>query len=582
MSKLNIDQKSVFDLFNHKKTNFLIPDYQRPYAWGENECQTLWDDLFLFSFPDDNCDKFDSDSDEYFLGPIVTFKNEKGQMEIIDGQQRLTTLMLLLRAFYDKYGHMKDDKSIKTSKRIEQCIWKTDEFGDADQSNLKIDSEVATDDDKEEFLKILKTGIVDKNEKSRYAINYRFFQEKIAEFLNDYPSWFSFLPTRIMQNCILLPIEAETQDTALRIFSTLNDRGKPLSDADIFKAQFYKYYSDKGEKDAFIQKWNDLSKLCDDIFPSSSGSSLDEIFTRYMYYERAILGIKSSTTEALRRFYERDGYRLLKNDETFENLIDLANFWNDVDNQDEERFSLDVLKMLYVLNYAPNGMWTYFVSVYYMANRDNEGFLDQEEFYQFLNKITGFIWAYAVTNPGVNALRAPVYAEMINLVHGKPVRFEEYLFDAEHVNNAFNNFVFANQRPITRAMLTWWEFQDPEQPLLELGNKMEIEHIYAKKRQEIERSLSNERNLESLGNKALLEKKINIRAADYKFNDKKRYYLGFTNNRNQFKEGTKNKELIDLANASDDFTESDIMQRHAKIISNFIGFLNSNELLKQE
>ena len=52
-----------------------------------------------------------------------------------------------------------------------------------------------------------------------------------------------------MQNCILLPIEAESQDTALRIFSTLNDRGKPLSDADIFKAQFYKYYSDKGEKE---------------------------------------------------------------------------------------------------------------------------------------------------------------------------------------------------------------------------------------------------------------------------------------------------------------------------------------------
>ena len=48
-----------------------------------------------------------------------------------------------------------------------------------------------------------------------------------------------------MYNCILLPIEAETQATALRIFSTLNDRGLPLSDSDIFKAQFYKYYSGK-------------------------------------------------------------------------------------------------------------------------------------------------------------------------------------------------------------------------------------------------------------------------------------------------------------------------------------------------
>ena len=163
--------------------------------------------------------------------------------------------MLLLRAFYAKYGNMKNDKAVKTSKIIEQCIWKTDEFGDPDKNALKIDSEVATDKDKEEFLNILRTGIVTDNEKSSYANNYRFFQEKISEFLNAYPDWFSFFPIRIMNNCILLPIEAESQDTALQIFSTLNDRGKPLSDADIFKAQFYKYYSDKGQKDSFIAKW---------------------------------------------------------------------------------------------------------------------------------------------------------------------------------------------------------------------------------------------------------------------------------------------------------------------------------------
>ena len=356
MSKLNIDQKTVKDLFTGKKTDFLIPDYQRPYAWGETECMTLWEDLFSFSFPEDDYNNFDSDNDEYFLGPIVTFKNEKGQMEIIDGQQRLTTLMLLLRAFYDRYGNMKDDKAKKTSRTIEQCIWKTDEFGDANKSILKIDSEVATDKHKEEFLNILKTGYVADDENSRYANNYRFFQKKIEEFLNMYPDWFSFLPTRIMNNCILLPIEAESQDTALRIFSTLNDRGKPLSDADIFKAQFYKYYSDNGQKDEFIDKWKDLEVLCNSIFPSSTGSSLDEIFTRYMYYERAKQGNRKSTTEALRKFYERNAYELLKKDETFDNLIDLAYFWEDVSKQNKERFSDRVLKRLFVLNHAPNGM----------------------------------------------------------------------------------------------------------------------------------------------------------------------------------------------------------------------------------
>ena len=106
MSKLSIDQKTIQDLFSDKKADFLIPDYQRPYAWNEEECRTLWEDLFSFIFPDNDKDKFNDD--EYFLGPIVTFKNHYRQSEIIDGQQRLTTLMLLLRAFYDKFENMKE------------------------------------------------------------------------------------------------------------------------------------------------------------------------------------------------------------------------------------------------------------------------------------------------------------------------------------------------------------------------------------------------------------------------------------------------------------------------------------------
>lgn len=248
MSKLNVDQKAIIDLLSDKKADFLIPDYQRPYAWSEEQCQTLWDDIFLFSFPDNNYEAFD-DNEEYFLGSIVTYKNENGKSEVIDGQQRLTTLMLMLRAFYDKFESMKDKNSILTRDRIEKCIWKTDTFGTADKNTLKIDSEVATDNDKDEFLDLLRTGVVKKGSKSQYVLNYQFFQKKIDEFLQEFPSFFPYLPARILSNCILLPIEAESQDTALRIFSTLNDRGLPLSDADIFKAQFYKYYGSSGNKD---------------------------------------------------------------------------------------------------------------------------------------------------------------------------------------------------------------------------------------------------------------------------------------------------------------------------------------------
>jgi uncharacterized protein with ParB-like and HNH nuclease domain len=366
MSKLNVDQKTIMLLFSDKKSDFLIPDYQRPYAWEESQCQTLWDDIFTFAFPDNNYQKFEK-NEEYFLGSIVTFENENNKKEVIDGQQRLTTLMLLLRAFYAKFGNMQDDNSKNTRDRIAQCLWKTDEFGKADLNVLKIDSEVATDNDKDEFLDILKTGVISKDQKSNYAKNYIFFQQKIDAFLSEYPSYFAYLPARILGNCILLPIEAESQDTALRIFSTLNNRGLPLSDADIFKAQFYKHYSTKNQKDAFIEKWKELEEISGKIFRPLNGIPMDELFTRYMYFIRSKQGIKSSTTEALRKFYEKDKYAILKQDETLPNLKILVDFWNDVYTQNSERFSPNILRKLFILNYAPNGMWTYFLSVYFLC-----------------------------------------------------------------------------------------------------------------------------------------------------------------------------------------------------------------------
>ena len=281
-----------------------------------------------------------------------------------------------------------------------------------------------------------------------------------------------------------------------------------------------------------------------------------------------------------------------------QNLIDLADFWNDVSNQDQDRFSERILKRLFVLNYAPNGMWTYFLSVYFMKNKDEDNNLDDDRLYEFLNKITAFIFAYAITNPGVNALRTPVFAEMINIVENKEVTFDEYKFEKGVMDGAFNNITYTkfekallrsiienygfwNQRPVTKSMLAWWAFNNEKQKLISLENIFEIEHIYAKKRQENEKTLSDDKLLDVLGNKAILEKRINIRASDYRFEDKKKYYKGFTNSRNQLKEGTLNEELIDLANNNkSDFTEEDIIKRNKEIINNFIKYLDDNKLIK--
>ncbi|MCQ2323707.1 MAG: DUF262 domain-containing protein [Paludibacteraceae bacterium] len=580
MSKLNVDQKTIKDLLSNNKADFLIPDYQRPYAWdAEKECQTLWEDIFTFAFPDDDFEKFDRATAEYYLGPIVTFKNDNNQMEIIDGQQRLTTIMLLLRAFYSRFDKMKDAQSQKLKEIIGRCIWKTNEFDEPDMAQLKIDSEVATDNDKVEFLSILKDGLAPTNMKSRYAENFRFFLQKIEEFVNSYPAYFPYLPSRILNNCILLPIEADMQDTALRIFSTLNNRGKALSDADIFKAEFYKHFSKIGQKDKFIERWRNLDAICERNFHPQSATPMDELFTRYMYYERAKQGKKNSTTEALRTFYSANGYALLKTEETLSNMELLADFWDKVLNQDD-CFSERVRRLFFILNYAPNSMWTFFVSVYFMQNKDVNQQLDDEKLFNFLRKIIGFIWAYAITNPGVNALRTPVYAEMVNVVTRKEVTFSDFLFPEQQTRNQMDNYNFYNGRPITRSLLVWWAMQQEGQVLPNLDTIFEIEHIYARNRNEIEHTLSDKGSVEKLGNKAILEKRINIRASDYRFTDKLKYYNGFTTAKGEKKEPTIVQELLGLQTKYSDFQEEDINNRTDSILSAFCSYLKEVKLIK--
>lgn len=581
MSKLNVDQKSIYALLSDRKADYIIPDYQRPYAWDEDSCQTLWDDIFSFAIPDNDATKFDT-NDEYFLGSIVTFENDKKQKEVIDGQQRLTTFMLLLRAFYDRFTKMQDQGSKDFSERIASCIWKTDEMGKPDKDHLKIDSVVATDKDKEEFLSILRTGIVTNDQTSRYANNFRFFLKKVDEFINSFPTFAKNLPARILNNCILMPIEAESQDTALRIFSTLNDRGLPLSDSDIFKAQFYQYYKQKSEddRDEFIKDWKKLEETCEKIFHPITGTPMDDLFTRYMYFIRAKRdNNKSSTTESLRRFYERDKYSVLKQDDTFENLKDLAQFWEDITDQNRERFSEEVLKKLFILNYAPNSMWNYFISVYYLANRTEDGKLDDEDFKMFLDRTIAFIWGYAIIHPGVNALRTPIFAEMLNIVNLNEVTFSDFKFDREQTRSAILIYDFKNGRPITKSMLALRMMLNKEQSYPKLSQQFDIEHIYPRKRQENEKGLSNNRQIDLLGNKSLLEKRINIRASDYRFEDKIKYYQGFDNSRGQRIGGTENLELKNISNVYKKFGEKEIVERTNLFIDDFMNLLDKNGLI---
>jgi len=224
-------------------------------------------------------------------------------------------------------------------------------------------------------------------------------------------------------------------------------------------------------------------------------------------------------------------------------------------------------------------MWQNITSVYFLQNKNDEGLLDDDKFKNFLKKITAFIFAYAITNPGVNALRTPVYDEMVNIVNGSDISFSKNKFNEFQTRTLFENYSFTNQRAITRSIITWYAFTFENQQILDITESYELEHIYSRKRQEMEGGLQNEDALESLGNKILLEESINIRASDYHFEDKKKIYSG------QLRRG-KNKETSKIAELQkimsyNEFNESQILQRNQEILDKFFDLLRSENLLMQ-
>ena len=569
--QLSAEQKTVGQVFTECKKAFLIPEYQRPYSWERDECRTLWDNLYEFAFPNGNIAEFDADEDNYFMGTILISKNSSKEYEVIDGQQRIVTFLLMLRAFYQAFGSAQDDSIKNIRRKIEQCLWKIDE--DDNKESLKLKYEVIVDKESAELKKILVTGNPTDKNKSNYAVNYRLFKRWIEDLNADKPGYLIYFVRRILNNCVLLPIEADSQNTALRIFTTLNDRGRPLDDADIFKAQFYKFYLKQGtnEKNKFVERWKDLVELCNKNFNPRKDTPVDDLFRRYMYYLMAREGIKNDTFPDMRDYYERDGYKVLQSDETFNDLETLARFWDDVATRNEDRFSQRVLRRLYVLNWAPYNIWANIVSMYFMGNRE----FGEEKFYRFLDKITAMLLMHSITNPGVQSIRRPFFVEFQNILHGRPLEFKHFKQDRRILRERLADTNFSNWRAITGSILAWWTFRDDKQPLPPLRTELQIEHIFARKRQELHHELENLDALEFLGNKALLEKRINIRAADYRLVDKKIFYFGD----GKSKAGTFNLELRRLAETHEDFTEADILARNEEIFDAFIDYLRGNDLL---
>ncbi|WP_299672017.1 DUF262 domain-containing protein [uncultured Polaribacter sp.] len=318
MADLHVSKKTIGKLFSEMQNRkFIIPDYQRPYKWNIEKCETLWEDIENFAQTDAK------KGADYFLGTIVSY-NSLNSLEIIDGQQRITSFFLLLRSFYKKLEAMpEDDDVIGLKNQLAPCIWDINPISQkvSDKNKIHIESLVATESDNETFHDILKTGKASIHANDNYSKNYLYFKLKCDEYATINPMQWKELCVIILQNCILLPIECDTPETALTIFSTLNDRGMPLSDSDIFKAQIYRSKNEKSEREEFTTIWKDLTAICEE-----GGISIDDVFRYYTHILRARNNDKTKEI-GLRKFYAESNYYRLKEEGFIAEIIALANFW---------------------------------------------------------------------------------------------------------------------------------------------------------------------------------------------------------------------------------------------------------------
>ena len=517
---IEVNKQSVEALLGSGKTKpFVIPEYQRPYAWTSEQVETLFEDLWEFTTTSGGTERDGS----YFLGSIVSYENENGEQEIIDGQQRITSLFLLLRAIYTKLISTPESErtpeAVNFIGKIEPSIWRTNKLtGKVDYKNILLTSRVVNNEGNEILRNILETGKADENAKDNYSKNYCYFQELFDKHSAENPLMVYQFIYALLNQAILLPITADTQDTALTIFSTLNDRGLPLSDADIFKAKIYNQLS-VDQKSAFIDKWKELDEQA-----TETNESIQQLFYYNMFYLRALEQDTNTTTPGLRKYYAANKFSRLYEPELIENLFVILNLWKvvnkgeEIENEDWSK-NTKIRQSLDTLSSYPNEFWKYPVVVYYISYRSEESF--EDKFGLFLNKLLMELMTKYILAPTINAVKQDILKLNSKIIYSDTPSFDFKEIDTSRLEAEIKN----PNRNVVRMLLKTLAYEKQDDLL---PSRWEIEHIFPQKWQTNyfpnipEETIKDK--IEHIGNKLPFEKKLNIVAGNVYFGKKKALY----------------------------------------------------------
>ena len=251
---INGKEKPLSKVFNSDYC-FEIPNYQRPYAWKDTQTTELYDDLYS---------SFLSNSDEiYFLGSIVLIKNENEALaKVIDGQQRLTTLTILLSVIYDQMQDLKGRsvinryicdpgnviEQIQTRPRLKLRDRDNDFFRNYIQE-FKLD-ELAELDEK----------TLDNEAKQNIKKNARILRNRVLDSFQGNEQELLRFSQFVMTKCYLVVVSTTSQKSAFRVFAVMNSRGLNLQPTDIVKAEVIGAI-DADRRIEYNERWEDTEVL---------------------------------------------------------------------------------------------------------------------------------------------------------------------------------------------------------------------------------------------------------------------------------------------------------------------------------
>ena len=253
--KIKGAEHRLSDVFSNQFV-FEIPNYQRPYSWTTEQAEELLDDLLAFLGVDEPVDELPP----YFLGSVVLIKeDERPEAQVVDGQQRLTTLTVLLAVLRslvpDTYADEVEAYLFEKGSKIQSR---------PDRPRLTLrdrDAEffreyVQKGDGIERLAALPDTDLSDPRKNLRdNALRLRSRLAAVDEDVR------VRLLSYLIQKCYLVVVSTPDLDSAYRIFSVLNDRGMDLSPTDILKADVIGQLADDEAKEAtYTKRWEDIEE----------------------------------------------------------------------------------------------------------------------------------------------------------------------------------------------------------------------------------------------------------------------------------------------------------------------------------